>query len=61
MSFYLLAVLSLIVDLSVQAILETMLSSQDTDKKKTAKHELYKRVMQLENIRKTGNCSFQDM
>lgn len=31
MSFYLLAVLSSIVDLFVQAILETMLSSQDTE------------------------------
>lgn len=34
MSFYLLAVLSSIVDLFVQAILETMLSSQDTETEK---------------------------
>lgn len=37
MSFYLLAVLSSIVDLFVQAILETMLSSQDTETEKKKK------------------------
>lgn len=37
MSFYLLAVLSSIVDLFVQAILETMLSSQDTETEKKEK------------------------
>lgn len=39
MSFYLLAVLSSIVDLFVQAILETMLSSQDTETEKKKKKE----------------------
>lgn len=41
MSFYLLAVLSSIVDLFVQAILETMLSSQDTETGKKKKLNMY--------------------
>lgn len=60
MSFYLLAVLSSIVDLFVQAILETMLSSQDTETEKCETCVLKEMVTRWERARKIGN-SFRDM
>lgn len=56
MSFYLLAVLSSIVDLFVQAILETMLSSQDTKTEQCLIGLVKERDGNaLGNIRKAGN------
>lgn len=55
MSFYLLAVLSSIVDLFVQAILETMLSSQDTETEKCETCVLKETVTRWERSGEIGN------